>query len=262
MSILREILSHKRDEVAQAMARRPLGEIKAALADCPPSLPGRFERALSDAAAPVALIAEIKKASPSKGLIREDFNPEALASQYAAGGAAALSVLTDSRYFQGAPEFLARVRDSVDLPLLRKDFIVSEYQVFESALLGADCILLIAAALDDAHLAGLMQVAEGLGLDVLLEVHDETEAGRAVGLGARIAGVNNRDLNTFKVSLETSERLAPLLKNVPVRVSESGIAVRADLDRLAACGYRAVLVGESLMRKTDVAAAARELLGG
>ena len=261
MSILDEIIAHKREELSQSLSRRPLGEIKAALADCPPDLPGRFERALLNAAPPVALIAEIKKASPSKGLIREDFQPAALARQYADGGAAALSVLTDRKYFQGDPDFLVQTREAVDIPVLRKDFILSEYQVFESALLGADCILLIAAALDDPLLSGLYQLAGSLGLDVLVEVHDKAEAERAARIGVRIVGVNNRDLGTFEVSLETSERLAPLLSGAVVRVSESGISARADLDRLAAFGYRAVLVGEHLMRRPDITAATRELLG-
>ncbi|MCE5273281.1 indole-3-glycerol phosphate synthase TrpC [bacterium] len=191
----------------------------------------------------------------------KDFQPAALARQYVAGGASALSVLTDRKYFQGDLEFLVQAREAVDIPVLRKDFIFSEYQVFESALLGADCILLIAAALEDRLLDGLYQVAGGLRLDVLVEVHDEAEAGRAARLGARIVGVNNRDLGTFQVSLSTSERLAPLLAGAAVRVSESGITSRADLHRLAACGYRAVLVGEHLMRHPDITAATRELLG-
>ncbi|MCE5272281.1 indole-3-glycerol phosphate synthase TrpC, partial [bacterium] len=199
MSILDEIVAYKRAELDESMTRRPLSEIKAALADCPPDAPGRFERALLAAASPVALIAEIKKASPSKGLIREDFQPALLACQYVDGGAAALSVLTDRKYFQGDPDFLVQAREAVDIPVLRKDFILSEYQVFESALLGADCILLIAAALDDPLLSGLYQLAGSLGLDVLVEVHDEAEAARVARTGARIVGVNNRDLGTFQV---------------------------------------------------------------
>lgn len=260
MSILDEILAHKRQEVEQSAALKPLSEIKAALNDSPPRVHGRFERALRDAGRP-ALIAEIKKASPSKGLIREDFEPASLARAYAAGGASCLSVLTDVRYFQGHPDYLVRAREASGLPVLRKDFIVSEYQLYESALLGADCILLIAAALDDIELPEFAATAAGLGMDCLVEVHDTEEAARVCFPWARIVGVNNRDLRTFRVALETSERLAGCLPVEAVKVSESGIHSRADLDRLTRAGYDAVLVGESLMRCPDIESATRDLLG-
>jgi indole-3-glycerol phosphate synthase len=258
--VLAEICAAKRDHVARAKAALPEAALLARLAEAPPVRPfaAALERHLAEGR--YGLIAEIKKASPSAGLIRPDFDPRALARAYAAGGASCLSVLTDTRYFQGSDEDLQSARREVDLPVLRKDFILDPYQILESRHIGADCVLLIMAALTDATAAELAAAAEELGLDVLAEVHDRDELERALRLGIRMVGINNRNLKTLKTDLATTERLAPEVPSDRLVVAESGIRGPEDLDRLAAAGARCFLVGETLMREPDVAAATRRLL--
>lgn len=256
-----EICDTKRTEVAERKAQSTLADLAARASE--QTAPRGFERALRERAVTgYGLIAEIKKASPSKGLIRPDFQPAVHARDYQAGGAACLSVLTDAPYFQGHEDFLIAARAACDLPVLRKDFMVDPWQVAEARSIGADAILIIVAALGDVQMAEIEAAALEQGMDVLVEVHNEVEMERAAQLRSRLIGVNNRDLRRFVTDLGTTERLAPLAPEGTLLVSESGINTHADLVRLEQCGARCFLVGESLMRQPDVAAATRALLEG
>jgi len=255
--ILARICAAKRAEIAELTDGVRCAFEKAAEQQPPP----RGFRAALSMMGTVSLIAEVKKASPSAGVIRADFDPVALARAYERAGAACVSVLTDRQFFQGDPAFLSRIREALALPLLRKDFILDPVQVTESRALGADACLLIVAALEPQALRRLTDAVRALGMDALIEVHSEDEMALALAAGADLIGINNRDLRTFTVSLEVTERLAPLAPEDVVLVAESGIKTRADVERLKACGISAVLVGETLMRSEDVEAATRALVG-
>lgn len=256
--ILDDIIAYKKQELASTKQRVPFSEVKARATDAGPAR--GFEKSLSQPGE-IRLIAEVKKASPSKGVIREDFNPVEIAKTYARAGAHCLSVLTESRYFQGKLEYLSDIRKTVELPLLRKDFIVDEYQIFEARAAGADAILLIAACLERRQIEDLLNIARETGLDVLVESHTYKELDRALLAGASLVGVNNRDLQSFSVSLQTT---LDLLKDIPedrVVVSESGIKTREDVLKLREAGVDAMLVGESLMREKDIGKKVNELMG-
>jgi indole-3-glycerol phosphate synthase len=260
--ILKKIVAHKQGEVASGKRAQPLGELQARIADLE-DLPRGFERALRNAVASewTAIIAEVKKGSPSKGVIRADFDPLEIAEIYQANGATCLSVLTDEHFFLGSLRYLALIREQVSLPLLRKDFILDPYQIYEARAAGADAILLIAAMLDRYQLLDFAALAQELLLDVLLEVHDESELELALRTDCTMIGINNRSLRTFVTDLGTTARLARLVPVGKLVVAESGIGTRADLLALQRDGAHAYLVGESLMREDDVGAKLKELLG-
>lgn len=257
--ILRKILQRKQEEIAERASHMPLRELSARAADAPPVRGFAAAIEAKIAAGNAAVIAEVKKASPSKGVLRANFDPAAIARSYEAGGAACLSVLTDVDFFQGTDAYLQQARDACALPVLRKDFTIDPYQMVEARALGADCILLIVAALDDHRLAELSEQALSLGMDVLVEVHDLDELERALQVPAPLLGINNRSLRTFEVSLDTTLSLRNAVPRDRRLVTESGIAVRGDVDRMRTAGVDAFLVGETFMRAPDPGAALRAL---
>jgi len=257
-SILQRILKRKSEEVAAAKATSPFAELVSRARECAP--PRAFEKQLEYSLSHgPAVIAEIKKASPSAGVIREDFQPASIASSYQAGGAACLSVLTDRHFFQGDARYLREAMDACSLPVLRKDFMMDPWQIVESRVMGADCILLIAAALEQPLMQELLDTAKEHSMDVLIEVHDEAEMERALRLDHNLIGVNNRNLNTFETSLETSERLKKMLGNDQLLVTESGIRTSGDVKRMQDSGINAFLVGEAFMREIDPGAALKRM---
>jgi indole-3-glycerol phosphate synthase len=256
MNILEAIVRHKRVEVDHARSKQPLEELRKRIVDLPPTR--QFRPALRKGA--LSIIAEVKKASPSRGLLTNQFDPVALAKDYVEGGASAISVVTDERFFQGHPSYVQAIKAAVPLPLLRKDFIIDEYQVYESRAIGADAILLIVVALSDAQLSSLYECARSVGLDVVVETHDEQDIERANRVGADIIGINNRDLSTFDVSLQHSVQLRKLIHAGAVAISESGIQTREDVVTLRAAGFDALLIGEGVVSAQDPVGFLQKLL--
>lgn len=256
--ILDDIIAHKRSEVSEAKAHIPLEKLRKNIA---PHKPETFAKAIS-VTGRTCLIAEVKKASPSRGLLRADFNPSELARIYTENGASAISVLTDARYFQGSISHLKQAKTAAHLPVLRKDFVIDEYQLWESAAIGADAVLLIVAALSEIQLREYVRVASEVGLDVLVEIHDERQLDIALEAGARIIGINNRDLRTFRTDLRVTLQLAPEVPRGNIIVSESGIHTRDDVRKVAEAGVNAILVGEALVTSADISKMIQELIGG
>lgn len=258
MSVLDQICARKQEHIRIKKAQTPLAALEQKIEQQEP--PRGFITAIRERSP--ALIAEVKKASPSKGVIRDDFDPVAIAEAYKRAGATCLSVLTDEPYFQGNDEYLVNVKNAVPLPLLRKDFMLDPYQIYESRALGADCVLLIMAALSDSQAGDLYRLAVELGMDVLVEIHDADELNRALAIDAAMIGINNRNLKTLEVDIGTSRRLAPLFPNSTIKIAESGIETHEQLTCLHSLGFHGFLVGESLMRQENIELAARKLLTG
>lgn len=260
MTILQKILETKKQEVERAKITTPITQLRENIKDLQPTR--KFLERLKQDANPISLIAEIKKASPSRGVMSEDFQPEVIAKEYQRGGASCLSVLTDEHYFQGSNEDLIKAKNACDLPVLRKDFIVDEYQIYESRKIGADCILIIVSAIDDIEkMNEWISLANSFGMDVLVETHNEHDLEQAIAMNAKLIGINNRDLKTFQTDLSTTEKLTRLVPKDVFLVSESAIWTRDDVLRVEKAGAKGILVGESLMTKANIADAVKELLG-
>ncbi|MBI4642099.1 MAG: indole-3-glycerol phosphate synthase TrpC [Candidatus Tectomicrobia bacterium] len=257
-SILDRIVAVNREELHETKRKFPLSELRARLQDLEP--PRRFLEALKDGSQGTRIIAEVKKASPTKGLIRADFDPVAIATTYEEHGAAAISILTEKQFFQGNLDYLHQIRKVTHIPLLRKDFLFEEYQIYQSRIFGADALLLIVAMLEKGELKELFQLTHEVGLEALVEVHNEDELDTALSVNARLIGINNRDLKTFQTTLDTTLRLVPLVPPGKVIVSESGINHRSDIELLEKAGVHAFLIGEALMRERDIGKKMRELL--
>ena len=255
--ILDQIVAAKREEVARLKKATPLAQLQGGMGELPTTR--NFRKAISNA--PCAIIAEVKRSSPSKGRIRKDFDPLKIAAIYQVHGAQAVSILTDEQFFEGKGAYLAAIKKAIDLPLLRKDFIIDPYQIYETRFLGGDALLLIAAILEQRQLSEYIQLAEQLGLAPLVEVHTKAELGKALAAGAEIIGINNRDLKTFSTDLNRTLELAPMIPKGTITVAESGISTRKDIELLMGAGINCFLIGEALMRANDIGRKLRELLG-